>query len=54
MNNSFPIDVSQNHATELAVAGSLLAKLNLLLTSRLASVRSLVGVVVMITPEGVR
>ena len=42
------------HASQLAMAASPVEKLTLVLPSRLASVLSLVGVVIMITPEGVR
>ena len=54
MITSFHIDASENHATGLAVAVPLVGKLNLVLTSRLATFLSLVVLVITITPGGVR
>ena len=54
MITSFHIDASENHAVGLAVAVPLVARLNLVLTSRLATFLSLVVLVITITPGGVR
>jgi hypothetical protein len=54
MKTSFPTDTPENHASELAVAVSLVARLKLVLTSRLATFLSLVVLVITITPGGVR
>ena len=54
MKLSFQANASENHASALAVAESLVARLNLVLTSRLASVLPLVVVIITITPGGVR
>ncbi len=53
MKTSFHACADENHASELAVATALVAKLNLALTSRLA-VFLLVVPAITITPGGVR